>query len=297
MKAPRAPASLVPVRKSTPKALLVTLGFLVPGAPLLVTSCSAVLGLTEPILMEDDAQGDGSGGGDAAPTGPETSAPVEAGSGDGESPPTARCDSGCAGRAGPCGVKAGPICIDAIEVTVGDFRAFLEATAGTTVDVGAPCSPLEIEPRALPTQEDLPVTHVTFCEARAFCAWAGKELCGKLTGGTLDDGASLASTAWGYACSGGTTDKMRLLSDGGCHIDAGGPRPASELCEGGFRGLFDMAGNVAEWIDQPATTDAGPIASLVGGSFFTKEVVDCRTKGTGYLGNRFKDVGFRCCAP
>jgi formylglycine-generating enzyme len=257
------------------------------GAMLLVTSCSSLLGLTDPTL---DADEEGEGGVSL----PQPPKPTDDSGVDAQ--PVARCDSGCPGRAGPCGVKAGPLCVDSTEVTIGDYRAFLEATVGTTLDAAPPCEPWPVTLRALPPEDALPVTHVTFCEARAFCAWADKELCGSVTGGALEREEPLAGSAWAYACTGGTTDPIRLLSDGGCHVDAAGPRPASGECEGGFRGLFDMSGNVAEWVNQPYARDGGAVSTIVGGSFFTKEKVDCETQIPGYIASRLRDVGFRCCA-
>ena len=49
-----------------------------------------------------------------------------------------------------------------------------------------------------------PVTHVDFCDAVAFCAWAGKRLCGKIGGGELSFAElSLASESQWFAACGG----------------------------------------------------------------------------------------------
>src|SRR6185436_17630077 len=121
----------------------------------------------------------GEAGADAAATAA-VDADVEAGvstSGDGGSD-AVQC--ACPGRA-PCGVRivAGAVtfCIDPTEVTEGAYAQFVTAKSGQTLDAGAPCPAVTVGPRNV-ADPDLPVTMVSMCEARAYCAWAGKSLCG-----------------------------------------------------------------------------------------------------------------------
>ncbi|MBX3209214.1 MAG: SUMF1/EgtB/PvdO family nonheme iron enzyme [Labilithrix sp.] len=215
-----------------------------------------------------------------------------------------RCDSGCPGSGGPCAVRAGPTCIDATEVTVADFRAFTESVQGTTLEVGAPCPPVTVGLLGARPDESLPMTQVSFCEARAFCAWAGKRLCGKVGGGPIpttgpSSGPTTQQAAWFNACTGGTADPHPLLSDGGCQLGASGPRAAGSGCQGGVRGLVDMVGNVWEWIEYVGERDgATPAVFMIGGGYgHPPTSTTCGSLVQATLPFRGPDVGFRCCSP
>jgi formylglycine-generating enzyme len=214
---------------------------------------------------------------------------------DGASP---RCDSGCPGTAGPCGVRAGSTCIDATEVTVADYRAFAQAAAGRSFEVGVPCGQVSIGAAGVLPDEALPMTNVTFCQARAFCLWAGKRLCGLVGGGPLPPAEMRTQAdAWFNACTGGTAESIRLLSDAGCQLGASGPAPSGSTCQGGVRGLFDMVGNVWEWIDSTMTDTAPPTARFMGAAYADDESSTCHALSGASIHYAAGDVGFRCCTP
>lgn len=208
-----------------------------------------------------------------------------------------RGDSGCPGSAGPYGVRVGSFCIDATEVTRSDYAAFAAAASGTTLDAGARCGPVPISALAPDDAGTLPMTDVTFCEARAYCSWAGKQLCGLIDGGAAAH-AQLATQdgAWFHACTGGTADVVHLVSDGGCNVDAIGLHAAGSSCQGGVAGLFDMVGSVWEWVES-TDSPAAPLAWLQGGSWGSPSTVTCSTISSALIDSRGFDVGFRCCAP
>ena len=166
------------------------------------------------------------------------------------------------------------------------------ARRNTVIAAGAHCGDVMVKNVGTRPDPLLPVTGVTFCEARAYCIHAGKHLCGHVAGGpTVSTKTTTLDSAWYYACTAGTG--MTTILDGPCQRDA--PAPSGTTCEGSAKGLFDMVGNVHEWID--SVDDAGTGANFVGGGYAQPSNSDCSFVSGGPIGLRAPDVGFRCCSP
>jgi formylglycine-generating enzyme required for sulfatase activity len=255
-------------------------------------------------------------GGEPADAGGETSegAASDAGLDGGDSSldgADAREASRCPGKAGPLMVDIGPFCIDSTEVTVGHYRAFLLDSPSTSLQPPF-CDWNSYTPDPWPQAPNtLPVSGVTWCDAYAYCAWAGKRLCGAIDGGSVvftdQTETDPNGDQWYRACSHGAHaypygDTYDPSACNGPERDAG-PLPVASLsgCQGGYPGLFDMVGNVAEWEDSCGSTDAGRMdtCAIRGGSFLSPSGVE---QQCGFLGNVedrefMGDVGIRCCAP
>jgi formylglycine-generating enzyme required for sulfatase activity len=122
------------------------------------------------------------------------------------------------GTAGPPLIQAGNanVCIDSTEVTVAQYRQFLDAGAlvdaapsrcswnasfAPQTDGSAGCT---AEKTDLATRGNYPISCVDWCDAWSFCAWAGKRLCGSTTGGpllSLTGPSDLPSSQWYIACA------------------------------------------------------------------------------------------------
>lgn len=247
-------------------------------------------------------------------------AKTDAGAGDG-GPLT---DGGrCSFTRGPSMVNLKPepgkdYCIDSTEVTQAQYEAFL-ATNPSTSGQGAFCAangsyaPDQTQPGCATQPFDpgahpnYPVSCVDFCDAVAFCKWAGKRLCGRIgadAGPANYLGASALSDQWYVACS---ADGVRAYPYGNAY-DAGAckgvekPGDAGRVnvgslatCEGGYPKLFDMSGNVGEWGDA-CDVDAGKC--LVRGGGFTELASQLACSGVDGIPRLTPGVsfGFRCCA-
>ena len=210
------------------------------------------------------------------------------------------CEGGRCSVRGPTPVPVDGFLVDSTEVTIGHYREFLlavgEATGGqpsfcawnTSFYEGMPSGPA-----------DWPVTQVDWCDAWAFCSWAGKRLCGAIEGGRLDSGKSLDPTAgqWILAC-GGPEAASHPNNDPDCNDAGSGPTPVGSHpgCEGFYPGLFDLEGNVAEWVDSCSGDSGRTDSCAVLGDSYIALKAHCTSRFQVARDTRAPTFGFRCCS-
>ncbi|HEY3500662.1 MAG TPA: SUMF1/EgtB/PvdO family nonheme iron enzyme, partial [Polyangiaceae bacterium] len=111
---------------------------------------------------------------------------------------------GCVAR-GPNVVNIdGKFCIDSTEVTYAEYATFLASNPAPQTDDACSWNTFVPSTGWPGTNPQLPVAHVDFCDARGYCAWAGKRLCGEIGGGSFAFGAfpgNRLKTELYYACS------------------------------------------------------------------------------------------------
>jgi formylglycine-generating enzyme required for sulfatase activity len=264
--------------------------------------CSLFLGISAEDYASHGPDG-GDGDVEAAPSGPDA--------------PDAMSANGCPGTAGPTAIRidaaAGSFCIDTTEVTNGQYKAFLAAKGTDTSGQPERCSfntsfaPGGSWPLAA-SFDDLPVLSVDWCDAYAYCDWAGKRLCGLLGGGTVapSNNQDPRFSQWMQAC---TKDGTRAFPygdsfDGGtCNTDTLKAEPVRSYggCVGGYDGLYDMSGSAEEWEDSCSLGDAGATDSCYrrGGSFNDGTQVAnyaCASALPRPRSATDGDCGFRCCS-
>lgn len=280
------------------------------GAALAIASagCAAILGGDDGILAPDAGRDasvapDGFAGDGAAfdalspPPAPPPPPPPPVDAGDGGARDSA-VDAISPCLADPGSARVGAYCIDRTEITNAKYQAFLTAKAGDAGGQPAVCAwnasytPSTWPPGA--ALEHVPVVFVDWCDAYAYCAWAGKRLCGAPGGGPAAflGYADASASEWFAACS-HAGDGQHAYPYGNAYApaacngidanDAGTLEDAASFpgCAGGFPGVYDMSGNAREWEDACDLGDgAAPEADL------------CRTRG----GAAVDGVGALACA-
>jgi formylglycine-generating enzyme required for sulfatase activity len=268
-------------------------------------------GSTAPaISFPPDASSDGSGyvegGGDSAGSDRDAGAPV------------------CPQGRGPAMVAlptaaGGTYCVDSTEVTQAQYAAFLADKNGDLSGQPSQCSwNSSYQPGTAATNCDYapsargnyPIDCIDWCDAYAFCQWAGKSLCGDIEPTDAQDNA-LVNGAWPRACTSagtytyvyGNTSTPGACADSthsnGSTVDAStlpvASLPTCQSPDPTYAGIFDLLGNVSEW---SAYCNGGQCIVL--GGDITVLPVQC-FEPLGLLAgppqSQYRFLGFRCCAP
>jgi formylglycine-generating enzyme required for sulfatase activity len=229
--------------------------------------------------------------------------------------PSRGCPAGLPGPAfvqvaAPAGSAVTHYCIDATEVTNAQYAQFL--AAGYPVSAQDPWCAWNTSytpPSGWPAvgKDNYPVVYVWWCDAFAYCKWAGKHLCGRIGGGQngYSAYADASASEWFNACSasgtraypyGNTfaTTACNGIPRGLGNLVAAGSEPA---CVGGFPGLFDMSGNVDEWDDScNGQTGVNDACRVRGGSIDSDaNGLRCDDSNNVNRDAAANWLGFRCC--
>jgi formylglycine-generating enzyme len=215
-------------------------------------------------------------------------------------------------------------CIDSTEVTQTQYAEFLGVVGNTPSGQPAQCSAnttyypdhsgmftdqctsAAFSPA---TDGDLPIVCVDWCDAYAYCAWAGKRLCRGLGGAAVpSNGVSRGNTEFTAACSSGGPNVYPYgdtYTAGDCvdtTFSSGGTLTAAvavgtaALCQASapFSGVYDLVGNVSEWIDACDSDDPDTMCAFVGGNFIEPKPYCGTAQGNSQSTTEIY-IGFRCC--
>jgi hypothetical protein len=164
----------------------------------------------------------------------------------------------------------------------------------------------------------MPQPCVDQCDAKVFCEWAGKRLCGAIGSDPLGiDRANLldpAKNQWRNACSphgsgwpyGADYDGQACNSSDRKPQTCGGPAVAASFasCQSSdplYDQVFDLSGNLFEWVDASQEGETWPDLRciIMGGSYVHYwGDVDCGDWSTldWPCDAHHEEFGFRCCS-
>lgn len=183
--------------------------------------------------------------------------------------------------------------LDKFEVTNALYEDFVRATK-------APDPPFWRKVHF--TGPHLPVVGITWDEARAYCAWAGKRL---PTEAEWEYAAQGAGKGRRYPWGNAQRDRNAVF---GLSPDAGGPKAVGRRPEGAsVHGVEDLAGNVWEWVEdefkkepgdaRPLNRNGRRLRTLKGGSWVNGWWALVSSHRTGDAPERrLPAYGFRCAA-
>lgn len=216
--------------------------------------------------------------------------------------------------------------IDRLEVTVADYLEFLgsddqpvqETACAWNSGQRGTTQPANSNPGFEPATEcvetsseltaalddsgtrDLPMTCVDWCDALAFCVWAGKDLC-------RDDGDRQTS--------GDASDWFQACSEGDEHNYGCGAQCSASACNGASAKnarlelvgslpgcvtsgkIADLSGNAAEWTHWCSPNSETGSCLVRGGSFASSDSgVECASATRAPRTSSQATIGFRCCA-
>ena len=220
-------------------------------------------------------------------------------------------EGGCPPLRGAAQVKVtsgtNSYCIDATEATNAQYTQFLASgfslAASDTPDgctAGASNTPTNDWPPA-PGRDNFPVNNISWCQATAYCKWAGKRICGSIGGGALAtvNYKDPTLSQWLAACTreGAQTFPYGNTYQAGTCADSTVSLVETHAgCVGGVPGVYDMSGNLWEWTDTCASSDPQAFCSVMGGAFdSTPTELTCVSQRNWTRTSTAANIGVRCC--
>ncbi len=188
--------------------------------------------------------------------------------------------------------------IDEKEVTNAQFAGFVSAT-GYRTDAEKAGDKITWRTFNTPDRQRFPATYVSWDDAVRYCASAGKRLPTEAEWEKAARGTTPIVYPWGNDFN----DSLVNTFERG----AGQPVAVGSYVRSGSYGVYDMIGNVWEWVqdwygaysDKVQANPTGPgsgIQKVIRGGSFKTKLPDATTsaRGKASVDGRSDDIGFRC---
>ena len=205
------------------------------------------------------------------------------------------------------GIELGAYYIDQFEVTNAQYKEFINATGNPAPDYWSN-DQFEVTSaqykRNYPVgMADYPVVYVTWNDAQGYASWLGKRLPTEAEWERAASGSKLKKEppkwAWGNRWNGVITNFVNLSSGAGIMPVDRFPKGKTEQYGPYNNGIYNMSGNVWEWVDDWYDSDNRAEKVIRGGLAIDREsritTLTHREKATPTSG--YGGVGFRCVLP
>jgi formylglycine-generating enzyme required for sulfatase activity len=191
---------------------------------------------------------------------------------------------------------ASGVALSTTEITVEQFRACVDAgKCGTDTFQSSSAVPGHCNYGAS-DRDKHPMNCVNWFGAEQYCTSVGARLC------TFEEWIAACSGPEGKPFPYGQTFEQRACHAASRENPAAGrpthtlPAGALGTCEGGLPGLYDMAGNVMEWVSSCKDT----YCKFLGGAYLGNEPIELFNSCKGPCGGNQKTfqsatIGVRCC--
>jgi len=209
----------------------------------------------------------------------------------------------------------GVYCIDQVEVSYYQYKLFWDANPNPAnqppfCSWNTTYTPSSAWP---PANIAKPVAYVDWCDAYAYCAYMGRRLCGKVSGGSNApaDYTAADKSMWFNACTAqGVNDYPYgdIYSADACIDNVATTTSVWDTllnkplglatCQGGSPGLYHMSGNLAEWEDScSGSSGTADSCRVRGGSYDSSLDSEVRCDADASLARDYTgpEVGLRCC--
>jgi formylglycine-generating enzyme required for sulfatase activity len=198
------------------------------------------------------------------------------------------------------------LAIDATEVTRAQYSAWLATTpAATSQPVRCAWNEsfaADEECMGLPSvcQGDECGTHpqpcIDLCDAEAYCASTGARLCTRAEWTSACSSDGMYPAAYGETFVAGTCNDYTIYGETTVPVTS---KPGCQAPDdSGFAGVFDLIGNVAEWIDDCRSAEgAADVCNPHGLSFGIGAAAPiCEQSTYAERSEAADNLGFRCCS-
>jgi formylglycine-generating enzyme required for sulfatase activity len=199
----------------------------------------------------------------------------------------------------------GNFCIDSTEVTNSQYADFLAANPSTTQQPAECAWNSTFRPSSgwPATASERPVAFVDWCDAAAYCRWAGKSLCGRIDNASpLNEvDATSSQSQWYQACTQGGTQPVPYgssVNTQACPMVSSLEDVTSRPCCASVNPrVYGLNLNASEWLNACTGTSGITDTCRIAGATSSSSTACMAAVRSVARNSALPTTSFRCCSP